>query len=187
MLVKDCKDDVAVVSAAAVKDMPGDGLLIMNARTVFVYPGMLTGEQARLFKLGVLSELEHGSGEELKSSGDVEADVDLPPRDGGAVDGDGVAGVVGGERDGDGRRGSARERLPEFVVHGGRGVRDFERRGVAEVQVERERFCFGHNSSFLRHLRRLVFCAIPSLRSRGKEPKRKPSACKADAPMEVGR
>lgn len=44
-----------------------------------------------------------------------------------------------------------------------------------------------HNSSFLRCLRRLVFCAIPSLRSRRKEPKRKPSACKADVPMEVGR
>lgn len=94
MLVRDCKDDVAVVSAAAVKDLPGEGVLVLNARAVFVYPGMLTGEQARLFKLGVLSELEHGSGEELKSSGDVEADVDLPPRDGGAVDGDGVASVT---------------------------------------------------------------------------------------------
>lgn len=41
------------------------------------------------------------------------------------------------------------------------------------------------DSSFL-FLLRLVCVVLSSLR-RGKEPKRKPSACKADAPMEVGR
>lgn len=49
------------------------------------------------------------------------------------------------------------------------------------------RYCAGLfiDSSFL-FLLRLVCVVLSSLR-RGKEPKRKPSACKADAPMEVGR
>ena len=58
--------------------------------------------------------------------------------------------------------------------------RDYGCTGIYPVQDS-----LNHDSSFL-FLLRLVCVVLSSLR-RGKEPKRKPSACKADAPMEVGR
>lgn len=45
----------------------------------------------------------------------------------------------------------------------------YQRRYGCQTICDIQRF-FNHDSSFLRHLRRLVFCAIPSLRIRGKEP-----------------
>lgn len=89
MLIHDASGAVAVVSAESVR-IVGEGCIVLNARAVYIHNQALTPEQAAIVKRGVMATLDDPAAlEDLHGKHDV-ASVDLPPRDGLGVDGDGV-------------------------------------------------------------------------------------------------
>lgn len=89
MLVHDASGAVVVVSAESVR-MVGEGCIVLNPRAVYIHNQALTPEQAAIVKRGVMAMLDDPVAlEDLKGKHDVTG-VDLPPRDGAGVDGDGV-------------------------------------------------------------------------------------------------
>lgn len=89
MLLHDAAGSIVVVSAESVK-MAGEGCIVLNARAVYIHNQALTSEQAAIVKRGVMATLDDPAAlEDLHGKHDV-ASVDLPPRDGLGVDGDGV-------------------------------------------------------------------------------------------------
>jgi hypothetical protein len=88
MLIHDAAGSIVVVSAESVK-MAGEGCIVLNARAVYIHNQALTSEQAAIVKRGVMATLDDPAAlEDLHGKHDV-ASVDLPPRDGLGVDGDG--------------------------------------------------------------------------------------------------
>lgn len=94
MLIHDASGAVAVVSAESVR-IVGEGCIVLNARAVYIHNQALTPEQAAIVKRGVMATLDDPAAlEDLHGKHDV-ASVDLPPRNGLGVDGDGVDAHVG--------------------------------------------------------------------------------------------
>ena len=159
MLIHDASGAVAVVSAESVR-IVGEGCIVLNARAVYIHNQALTSEQAAIVKRGVMATLDDPAAlEDLHGKHDVTG-IDLPPRDGLGVDGDGVDEAVTGL-----------QTFGEFTDRGGRRTGDGKRRGRSQVKGEIERGFVAHCSSFLRCLKGLV-CAITSLSLRRKEPNR---------------
>ena len=101
MMIHDAAGSIVVVSAESVK-MAGEGCIVLNARAVYIHNQALTSEQAAIVKRGVMATLDDPAAlEDLHGKHDV-ASVDLPPRNGLGVDGDGVNAHVG-KPDGRGR------------------------------------------------------------------------------------
>ena len=94
MLLHDAAGSIVVVSAESVK-MAGEGCIVLNARAVYIHNQALTPEQAAIVKRGVMATLDDPAAlEDLHGKHDVTG-VDLPPRNGLGVDGDGVDAHVG--------------------------------------------------------------------------------------------
>lgn len=169
MLIHDASGAVVVVSAESVR-IVGEGCIVLNARAVYIHNQALTSEQAAIVKRGVTATLDDPAAlEDLHGKHDV-ASVDLPPRDGLGVDGDGVDAHVG-KPDGLDEAVTGLQTFGELTDHGGRRTGDGKRRGRSQVKGEVERGFVAHCSSFLRCLKGLV-CAITSLSPRRKEPNR---------------
>ena len=168
MMIHDAAGSIVVVSAESVK-MAGEGCIVLNARAVYIHNQALTPEQAAIVKRGVTATLDDPAAlEDLHGKHDV-ASVDLPPRNGLGVDGNGVDAHVG-KPDGLDEAVTRLQTFGEFTDRGGRRTGDGKRRGRSQVKGEIERVFVTHRSSFLRRLKGLV-CAITSLSLRRKEPK----------------
>lgn len=169
MMIHDAAGSIVVVSAEAVK-MAGEGCIVLNARAVYIHNQALTPEQAAIVKRGVMATLDDPAAlEDLHGKHDVTG-IDLPPRNGLGVDGDGVDAHVG-KPDGLDEASAGLQTFGEFTDRGGRRTSDGKRRGRSQVKGEIERVFVTHYSSFLRCLKGLV-CAITSLSLRRKEPNR---------------
>ena len=170
MMIHDAAGSIVVVSAESVK-MAGEGCIVLNARAVYIHNQALTSEQAAIVKRGVMATLDDPAAlEDLHGKHDVTG-IDLPPRDGLGVDGDGVDAHVG-KPDGLDEAGAGLQTFGEFTDRGGRRAGDGKRRGRSQVKGEVERVFVTHCSSFLRRFRRLVCVAASSLSLRRKEPDR---------------
>lgn len=168
MMIHDAAGSIVVVSAESVK-MAGEGCIVLNARAVYIHNQALTSEQAAIVKRGVMATLEDPTAlEDLHGKNDVTG-IDLPPRNGLGVDGNGVDAHVG-KPDGLDEAGAGLQTFGELTDRGGRRTSDGKRRGRSQVKGEVERVFVTHYSSFLRCLKGLV-CAITSLSLRRKEPK----------------
>ena len=170
MLIHDASGAVAVVSAESVK-MAGEGCIVLNARAVYIHNQALTSEQAAIVKRGVTATLDDPAALEDLHGKHYVASVDLPPRDGLWVDGDGVDAHVG-KPDGLDEAVTGLQTFGEFTDRGGRRTGDGKRRGRSQVKGEIECGFVAHCSSFLRRFRRLVCVAASSLSPRRKEPNR---------------
>lgn len=168
MMIHDAAGSIVVVSAESVK-MAGEGCIVLNARAVYIHNQALTSEQAAIVKRGVMATLEDPTAlEDLHGKHDVTG-IDLPPRNGLGVDGNGVDAHVG-KPDGLDEAGAGLQTFGELTDRGGRRTSDGKRRGRSQVKGEVERVFVTYYSSFLRCLKGLV-CAITSLSLRRKEPK----------------
>lgn len=171
MMIHDAAGSIVVVSAESVK-MAGEGCIVLNARAVYIHNQALTSEQAAIVKRGVMATLEDPTAlEDLHGKHDVTG-IDLPPRNGLGVDGNGVDAHVG-KPDGLDEAGAGLQTFGELTDRGGRRTSDGKRRGRSQVKGEVERVFVTHYSSFLRCLKGLV-CAITSLSRRRKEPNHPP-------------
>ena len=169
MLIHDASGAVAVVSAESVR-IVGEGCIVLNARAVYIHNQALTSEQAAIVKRGVMATLDDPAAlEDLHGKHDVTG-IDLPPRNGLGVDGDGVDAHVG-ESDRLNEAAAGFQSFGELADRGCRRPGDGQRRGRSQVKGEIERVFVTHYSSFLRCLKGLV-CAITSLSLRRKEPNR---------------
>lgn len=168
MLLHDAAGSIVVVSAESVK-MAGEDCIVLNARAVYIHNQALTPEQAAIVKRGVMATLDDPAAlEDLHGKHDVTG-IDLPPRNGLGVDGDGMDAHVG-KPDGLAEAVTRLQTFGESTDRGGRRTSDGKRRGRSQVKGEIERVFVTHCSSFLRCLKGLV-CAITSLSLRRKEPK----------------
>lgn len=169
MMIHDAAGSIVVVSAESVK-MAGEGCIVLNARAVYIHNQALTPEQAAIVKRGVTATLDDPAAlEDLHGKHDVTG-IDLPPRNGLGVDGNGMDAHVG-KPDGLDEAVTGLQTFGELTDRGGRRTSDGKRRGRSQVKGEVERVFVTHYSSFLRCLKGLV-CAITSLSPRRKEPNR---------------
>lgn len=146
MLLHDAAGSIVVVSAESVK-MAGEGCIVLNARAVYIHNQALTPEQAAIVKRGVMATLDDPAAlEDLHGKHDVTG-VDLPPRNGLGVDGDGVDAHVG-KPDGLDEAGAGLQTFGELTDRGGRRTSDGKRRGRSQVKG-RSRTCFRHSLLFL--------------------------------------
>lgn len=166
MLVHDASGAVVVVSAESVR-MVGEGCIVLNPRAVYIHNQALTPEQAAIVKRGVMAMLDDPvTLEDLKGKHDVTG-VDLPPRDGAGVDGDGVDAHVG-ESDRLNEAAAGFQSFGELADRGCRRPGDGQRRGRSQVKGEVECSFVAHCSSFLRRVT-VVVDALSSLLRRRKD------------------
>lgn len=123
MMIHDAAGSIVVVSAESVK-MAGEGCIVLNARAVYIHNQALTSEQAAIVKRGVMATLDDPAAlEDLHGKHDVTG-IDLPPRNGLGIDGDGMDAHVG-KPDGLDEAVTRLQTFGEFTDRGGRRTSNY--------------------------------------------------------------